>query len=144
MNSAEDIDVHHGDLVGGNGLDVHAAFGGEHEDGAAGIRLGVDDDPGVVFLVDGQLLLDQDLLHQVSLDRRPQKRGGLLFGLFRRIGELHAARLAAPAGPDLDLDDHGLADLLRDLPGLLGGLGYISLGDRHLGNLEQRFTFMLI
>ncbi len=66
LESADDIDVHQGDLVGGNRLDVHAALGGEHDHGTAGIRLGVDDDPGIVFLVDIQLFLDKDLFHQKS------------------------------------------------------------------------------
>ena len=132
------------DLVGGNRLDIHAAFRGKHDYGTARVRLGIDDDPGVVLFVDRQFFLDEDLFHQIALDRGPQKRRSLLFGLSRRIGELHAARLPTPAGPDLDLDHNGLPDLFRNLTSLLGGLGDISLGDRHLGNLEQRFPFMLI
>jgi hypothetical protein len=142
--SADDIDIHERDLFGGDRLDIHAAFRGEHDHGTARIHLGVDDDSGVVFLIDIQFFLHQDLFHEKPLDRHAEQGGRRLLRLIGCVGEFDAARLSAPAGPDLNLDHYGLPDLLRDLSSLLGGLCNIPLRDRHLGNLEQRFPFVLM
>ena len=107
-------------VLGGDLLDLHAAFGRRHDDDAAGAA--VDDHAEVELARDVDALLDEqaldhlalgpglvrDELHAEDLLRRLARVGGAL-------GDLHAAALAAAAGVDLRLDDDDLvAGLLLD------------------------------
>jgi len=58
----------------------------------------------------------------VALDVHAEDLTGGEFGGGGVRGELHAARLAPAAGPDLCLDDDPAAEPPGDLAGLLGGV----------------------
>ena len=93
-------------------LDLHAALGRAHgEERAVGA---VEQEREVVLLGDVAGLGDEHAVHRVALDVHAEDRGGLLAGLLGGLGELHPARLAAPARLHLGLDDHGRAQLRRD------------------------------
>ena len=61
-----------------------------------------------------------------------------LLHLLHRPGELHAAALAAAAGVDLRLDDHGQAEALRDGDGFVGIERDVAAGNRHAEPGEDR------
>src|SRR6185503_10994920 len=99
--------------VGGDCLDVHAAFGARHQHDA--LRRAIDDHADVEFLLDVGAFLDQQASDILSA--RPglvcdQLHAEDLPGQFAhgvdRLAELDAAALAPAAGMDLRLDDpHG-------------------------------------
>ena len=68
----------------------------------------VPDHARVVLLLTGGLRVDQHAARHVAADLELEDLLGVLGGLVRRVGELHAAGLHAPAGQDLGLD-HGRA-----------------------------------
>ena len=72
----------------------------------------------------------QTLLDDVAADVEPEDVAGLLLGVRRVVGELDAARLAAPAGQHLGLDDDLPAELLGCRARLLGRRREPSLRDR--------------
>ena len=110
----------------GDLLDLHAALGAGHHDGAAGRP--VDDDAEVELLGHLEAFLDEHARDDAAFgaglvrDQRHADDGlGELLGLVGRLGELDAAALAAAAGVDLRLDDDGAAaEALGDLRGLGG------------------------
>src|SRR5215204_3756726 len=102
-------------------LDVDATLDAGHgEIRAVGA---VEQEGGVVLLLDAAGLGDQHPADQVALDVHAQDRLGLLGGLVWGLGELDAPGLAAAAGLHLRLDHHPAADLFGGGAGLLDGLG---------------------
>ena len=91
-------------------LDVDAALGREHEERL--LRAAVEGEGEVVLLRDVGRLLDPELAHDVAADVEAENLPGMFLGLLRPVGELDPARLAAPAGQHLRLDD----DLARRAP----------------------------
>ena len=71
----------------------------------------------------------------------PLGGGGL--GVLRRLGDLDATGLAAPADLHLGLDDGDAAEPLGDLPGLLRRGGHLTEADRHAMLLEQLLGLVL-
>ena len=69
--------------------------------------------------------------------RRRFGRGGI-------VGQLHAARLAAPAGQDLGLDDHRSADLLCSGARLLGGRREAAVGYRDAEAREELLALVFV
>src|SRR5207237_5980283 len=93
-------------------LDVHATFGRRHgEEGAVGAVQQVAD---VVLLLDVGTWIDEHTVHGVTLDVHAEDRLGRLARIRGRLGDLHAARLAAAADLDLSLDDRHTAETLGD------------------------------
>ena len=62
---------------------------------------------------------------------------GVLLDLGAVLGQLDAARLAAPADQDLGLDDHRVAELLGRLDGLGDGRRRPSVGHGNAVLLEE-------
>ena len=112
----------------GDLLDVDAAHVAEDHDRLLGER--VVRHAEVVLLRDRRLRLDGDADGELVADRQLQDLGGGARGLFRRIGELHAAGLHAPAGEHLRLEDDGRVQFSRELPGLLGRARGAAVGQR--------------
>ena len=69
---------------------------------------------------------------------------GLLLGVRRIVGELHAARLAAAAGQHLRLDDDRAAELLGGLPRLLRRRREAPVGDGDAELLEELLALVLV
>ncbi len=121
LEALERIDVEPDERVGvvrGDFLDLDAALRGEHEQRL--LRTPVEGDREVVLLGDVGRLLDPELLDDVASDVEADDLLGLLLGVGRVLGELDAARLPAPAGQHLSLDDGLPAELLRSRPRLRG------------------------
>ena len=74
----------------------------------------------------------------MPLDVHAQNLVGALLGLFGSLGQLDAARLAAPAGEHLRLDDDRPAEFLRDFVSFLWGACYFPLRD---GDAKFRKTY---
>lgn len=73
--------------VRGDFFDIHAAFGGAHEDELAGNT--VEHDAGVVFLVDRQLFFNEEALHETAFGAGLVGYEGHaedFFGLFAAFG----------------------------------------------------------
>ncbi len=123
-----DGDARHGlGPRGGDLLDVHAPFrGGDGDEAAAGA---VEDVGDVELPLDGAGFGEHDGADRVSLDVHAEDVPGRLLGLGRVGGEAYSARLAAPAGLHLRLDDGASAERAGDLPGPLGRVG--DLGPRY-------------
>ncbi len=96
-------------------FDLHAARRRGHEHVAS--VAAVEHDAEIQLARDGQRLFDQQPLHLLAFgpglvrdQRHAEHLARQLGGFFRRLGDLHAAALAAPAGVDLRLDhDSGCA-----------------------------------
>jgi hypothetical protein len=98
LEAQQRVDVQAGDrrrVALGDLLDVHAALRGEHEQR----RLGgaVEDDRGVVLLVDLAGRLDPDLVDREALDVHAEDGLAVLARLGLILGDLDAAGLAAAA-----------------------------------------------
>ena len=142
--AAKHIHVHLRNLLRRHRLDVHAAFGAEHDYRAAGFHGRVDDHAHIVLLLDIQLLFHQNLFHlQRSLSPIPEGSGRDL-GVPGVFGKLDASRLSTTSCPDLGLHRDRLPYLLRDLPGLFRGRGDLTLGNRHLCLLEYLFSLVFV
>ncbi len=100
LEAEQRIDVQRRDRLGvlvGDGLDVHPALGGEHDER---LLLGpVEDDRGVVLGLDLGRPLDPHLVDREALDVHAEDRAGVLARLAGVLRDLDAAGLAAP--PDL-------------------------------------------
>ena len=117
MEALERVDVQADERVGallGDLLDLDAALRREHEERL--LRAAVEREREVVLLRDVGRLLDPEPAHDVAADveaedllaRAPPPRRG-------SAASLIAARLAAPAGEHLRLDDDRAAELLGRL-----------------------------
>ena len=137
MQSRERVRVLLGDL-----LDLDAAFRREHEERL--LRAAVEGDREVVLLRDVGRLLDPHLPHDVAVDVEPEDVARLGFGVSGVVGELDAARLAAPAGQNLSLDDDRPADLLGGRARLLGGRGEAAFGNGDAEAREELLALVLV
>jgi len=118
-----------GDVVGvllGDLLDVDAAHVAEDEHRA--LCQGVVDDPGVVLLYHGSAGLHQHGVGLLAVDLQLQNLGGHLPGLYGGVGELDPAGLHAASAEHLGLEDDGVADVISDALGVVGGGGGAVLG----------------
>ena len=123
------VDVRHPHRLGvllGDLLDVHAAHPREHHHRLLGAA--VEDDRGVVLLVDLGGLLDVELVDREAADVHAEDVLSVLLRLLAAVRELDPARLAAPADQHLRLDDARVAERLGGLDGLLHGGGGPPLG----------------
>ena len=105
MQTDERVGVLLGDL-----LDLDATLGREHEERL--LCASVEGQREVVLARDVGGALDPEPPHDVAVDVHPEDRLGLRGGVRGVICELDPARLAAPAGEHLGLDDDLAADLL--------------------------------
>ena len=80
----------------------------------------------------------------MAVDVQAEDRLGVLRGLVGRVGELDPARLAAPAGQHLGLDDDLAADLLGRGARLVRGLREPPLGDGNAEPLEELLALVLV
>ena len=138
-------DGHLGEGLGallGQLLDLHAALDRAH--GQVGAVGAVQQHGEVVLLGDVGALGDHDPVHGVALDVHPQDGLGVLVGLVGRLGDLHAAGLAAAADLHLRLDDGDAADLLRGRLGLVRGLRNDAGQHGDAVRLEQIARLVLI
>jgi hypothetical protein len=144
----------HGEHFFGRGarhlLDVHAAFGGADEGDA---RRGPVDQAGQIELAgDIGAFLDIDAGHRQAF--RPGLMGDELHAehglrraadLFRRLGHLDAAALAAPAGVDLGLDHHdGRPELLGRLDRFFDRECRQPVPHRDIEGLQQRLGLVFM
>src|SRR6185503_10355832 len=123
-------------------LDVDPAH--VREDDHRTFPAAVPGDRGEILLHDRRLLLDEHAARPVSVDLEPEDRVGRRFRLVRRVGELDAARLHAPAGQDLRLQHDGTADLGDDLLGRGGTGGDATLQQWDAVAGEERLGFELV
>jgi hypothetical protein len=100
----------------GDLLHVHAAHPAQHRHRLLGRA--VEDDRGVVLLVDLGRLLHVQLVHGEAADVHAEDRCRVLLGLGAVLRQLDPARLAAPADLDLGLDHDWVTELLGGLHGL--------------------------
>jgi hypothetical protein len=104
-------------VLGGDGLDVHAALGGDHRQQL--LLAAVEDHRGVVLGGDVRAALDPDLidaegpLTMRADDVHAEDRVGVGARLLGVLGDLDPAGLAAAADQHLGLDRAGVADPLR-------------------------------
>ncbi len=124
VESVDRVDVQLDDRVGvrlGDRLDLHAAFGRQHQQ----VLLGgaIEREAGVVLLVDVGRVLDPDALDEVALDVHAEDVPGVLAHLRLVVGELDAARLPTTTDLHLRLDDDGVAGLVRLAHGVIDGVG---------------------
>ena len=138
-----DVDLAHvlGVLLG-DLLDVDAAHVAEDEDGE--LPPPVPGDRGEVLAGDERALLDQHAARLLppDLEREDRARGGL--GLRRRVGELDAAGLHAPAGQHLGLEDDRDGEVPGDLCGLGGATRDAALQERRAVAGEEGFGFVFV
>src|SRR5207248_82093 len=87
------------------------------------LRAPVEGDREVVLLRDLRGPFDPELADDVAADVEAEDVARASLGLGRVVGELHAARLAAPARQDLRLDD----DLRAELLGGRAGKGRVEV-----------------
>jgi hypothetical protein len=147
------IDRHLDDLfrmLGGDLLDLHAAFGGGHDGDARGGA--VDQHAEIELAPDVAAALHIDALHQlapgaglVGDEVHADHAAGILAHLVQRLGDLDAAALAAAAGVDLRLHD---PDLAAQLPGRLdrfvGRVGDLTRKDADAELGEQPLRLILV
>ena len=145
LEAFERVDVQAHERVGivrGDLFDLDAALRREHEQRL--LDAAVERDREVVLLRDVGGALDPDLLDDVAANVEADDLLGLLLGVRRIVGELHAAGLAAAAGQHLRLDDDRAADLLRGLAGLLRRRRQAPLGDGDPELLEELLALVLV
>ena len=115
-------------------LDVHAAGGRRHDDGAS--HAAVEHEAQIQLALNREALFHQHARHDapvgtglVRLERHADQVAGDALGLIDAPGQLDAATLAAAAGVDLRLDDdRAAAEALGDLGGLGGREGDLPAG----------------
>ena len=98
-------------ILGGDLLNVHAARGGCHEDGLA--FGAIDENAKVQFFVDRQRFFDQQAAHDAALGAglvryqfHSEHLAREFAGFVHRLGDLHAAALAAASSMNLRLDHY--------------------------------------
>ena len=126
----------------GDLLDLDPALGRKHEQRL--LRAAVEGDREVVLLVDLRGLLDPELAHDVAVDVEAENLLGLALGIVGVVRELHSARLAAPAGQHLRLDDDLAAELLGGGPRLGRGRREPAFGDGDSEAPEQLLALVLV
>ncbi len=119
-------------IFGRDLFDLHAARRRGHEHQPS--RTAVEHDAEIQLARDGQRLLNQQPLHFLALGTglvrdqfHPEDLARQLAGFFRRLGDLHAAALAAASGMDLRLDDNAGRTLVEQ--GLGRGLSFFAAFD---------------
>ena len=128
-------------VVGGDVFDLDAALHGEHEERL--LRATVEGDREVVLLRDVGGLLDPELLDDVAADVEADHVLRLLLDVRRILGALDAARLAAPTGEYLRLDDHLRPELLGSGTRLRRRRRKAALRDRDAELLEELLALVL-
>ena len=123
-------------------LDLDAALRREHEERL--LRAAIERDREVVLLRDVGGLLDPELVDDVAVDVQAEDVLRLRLGVGRVVGELDAARFAAPAGQDLSLDDDGAADVLGRLARLLGSRREAAFRDGNPDPVEELLALVLV
>ena len=145
MEALERVDPQLDERVGallGHLLDLHAALRREHVERLLGAA--VEREREVVLLRDVGGRLDPELADDVPPDVEPEDLLRALLRLVRVRGELDPARLAAPAGEDLGLDDDGAAEHLRRLARLAGGRREAPVGDRDPDAPEELLALIFV
>jgi len=138
------IDEHLADGVGVLGrhcLDLDAALGRQHSEMLLGRA--VQREAGVVLLGDVRGLLDPEPMHDMAVDVEPQDVAGVGPHIVDGGGELHASRLAAPAGMHLRLDHHRRAQALRGCHRFVDAEGDFAVGYRHAVAAEELLALIL-
>ncbi len=112
-----------------NLFDLHATRRRRHEHVAS--VAAVEHDAEIQLARDGQRLFDQQTLHLLALgpglvrdQRHAEHLGGNLSGLLHRLGDLHAAALATPAGVNLRLDYNSGCAIVEEFAGRRIGFLY--------------------
>src|SRR5688572_4920774 len=137
-------------MVGGDLLDLNAAFGRGHDGDARGSA--VNQHAEIELAPDVAAALHIDALHQLALGAGLVGDKGhadhaldILAHLVQRLRDLDAAALAAPAGVDLRLHDPDLAaQLLGRLDRLVGGVGDLTRKDADAEFGEQSLRLILV
>jgi len=147
------VDLHVQDLLGSllrDDLDLDATFGGS--DHSELLFRAVEHDAEVELALDVGARLDVDLAHELAGgaglmgdERHAEDLAGDRFGFFGRLGELHAAALAAAAGVDLGLHHAEFAaEGARGFAGFGRGGGEAAFRDGHTEVSEQRLRLVLV
>ena len=123
-------------------LDLDPALRREHEQRL--LRAAVEREREVVLLRDIGRALDPERAHDVAADVEAEDLAGLRLGVGGVVGELDPARLAAPAGEHLRLDDDRAAELLGRRARLLGRRREPSLGDGDPEAREELLALILV
>ena len=137
------VDVLDGDRAGvvlSHRLDVHAALAREHRHRLAGGA--VEQDRGVVLLVDLRSLLDVKLVDGEALDVHAEDRPGVLLEFGAILRELDAAGLAAATDQHLRLHHNRVAELLTHGHGLLDGRGGLAVRHGHAVLREELLSLI--
>src|SRR5688572_20076265 len=147
------IDRHLDDLfrmLGGDLLDLYAAFGRGHDGDARGGA--VDQHAEIELAPDVATALHVDALHQLALgaglvgdEGHADHALGVVAHLVQRLRDLDAAALAPAAGVDLRLYDPDVAaQLLGRLDRLVGGIGNLPRKDADAEFGEQSLRLILV
>ena len=144
LEAEQRVDVQRAHRLGvglGDRLDVHPAHLREHRHRLLGGA--VEDEGGVVLLVDVAGGLDVELVDGVALDVHAEDRGRVLLDLAAILGQLDAAGLAAAADQHLRLDDDGIAELVGGGERLVDGLRGLPVGNGNAVLGEELLALVL-
>ena len=147
--STEKVRIFSG-VVLGHFLDVHAAFGGDHEGDARGFA--IDQRGQIEFAVDGRAFLDIEPVDLLAVraglmrdQRRAEDARGFLLHVVDGFDHLDAAGLAAPAGVNLRLHHPDrAAEFLGALERLVDGKRRHAARHRHAEFAQHRFGLILV
>src|SRR5579871_1692771 len=145
LETLQRIDVHAGESVwalGGDLLDLDAAFGREHEKRLS--RATVERHRKVVLALDVGGGLDPEAPDGVPADLEPEDLAGAVRRLLRRRRELDATGLPAAAGQHLGFYDDRPAELGRRLTCLLRREREPARRDGNPETCEQLLSLMLV
>ena len=123
-------------------LNVDTALGARHDQDLAIIA--IENHAEVVLGGDRRAFGDEHLVHGMAADVHPENGPRRAFGLFRRLGEFDAARLAATAGVHLGLDGDNGSELSRDIRSLLRGRCHLAGVHRHAVAVENLRRLILM
>ncbi len=147
--STEKVRIFFGRLVG-DFLDVHAAFGGNHESHARGFP--VDQRGQIEFAVDGRAFLDVEPVDLLAVraglmgnQRRAEDARGFLLHVVDGFDHLDAAGLTSAAGVDLRLHHpNRAAEFVGSLERLVDGKRRHPARHRHAEFTQHRFSLILV